>query len=144
MDMIFSFFGAILGCFLAHYLAYIRAHNERKCNLILQELNNFAGIIDETIDELNQHDGTTDFKKILLLRQRHINRKFEFVCKTLKKIKIDESALKQRVDDLKERLSGEENSCIVTNNVGGQDLQKIKALIFSSIDDIKWKIIERF
>lgn len=144
MNIVAPFVCAILGYLFAHYLAYRRLRKEIKFNLILDQLNDFAGIIDETIEELSQHENSEDFKKILLVRQRRINRKIEFVCKILKKIRIDPSDLKLRVDELREHLSGEEDSCIVTNNVHGQNLQKTKALILSSIDDIKWNIIERF
>ena len=143
-NFILSFVGALIGTFVAHRLASSRLYREKKFELIFKELVELAEIIEASIAELEQNDNKNDFRKILLSRQRYINRKSEFIYKTLKKVKIDEKRLKQHIDDLKEHMSGTEKSCIITNTIQGNDLPKIMFLIFSAIDDIKWDLLELF
>lgn len=144
VSSIFSFIAAFLGYWVAHYFACQRQRKEQKINFIFRELSDFVTIVDDAIEELIQLSESEDFRQILLLRQRHINRKSEFVYKILQTAKIEDDNLKKYVEELKEHLSGEESSCIVSNKVQETHLQKIRSLILSSVDDIKLKLIEQF
>ena len=87
---IYSFIAAFLGYWVAHYFACQRQRKEQKINFIFRELSDFVTIVDESIEELIRLSESDNFRQILLLRQRHINRKSEFVYKILQTAKIED------------------------------------------------------
>lgn len=135
---------AVGGYFLGHYLSCLRLAKEKKCNFILDELNNLQRIIEESLNDIVSANSNKDFVKIVLSRQRLMNRTVEFILKILNKYNIKNMHLKEYYDEIREFLTGDEFSITASKHIDKQKLNQLKIKTLCEIDDLKWKIICRF
>ncbi|MDD4840284.1 MAG: hypothetical protein PHE93_06455 [Clostridia bacterium] len=141
---VFALSGYFIGHYFSHYFACNRYVRTRRCEFILDELDKLALIIDESFSDIAESNGKKDFMKLVLNRQRRMNRKVVFVSKLLEKYVIDIKNLSGCFDEIKSFLTGDEFSSICKNKIDEQEMNRLKTNILGIIDNLKWDIIAKF
>ena len=99
---------AFIGYFFGHYLSCRRNIREKSCEFIINELDNLQHVIDESLNDIALAVSKDGFEKIVLNRQRVMNRKVEFLLKILNRYHVKSDKLKDYFDKIKEFLTGDE------------------------------------
>lgn len=139
-----TFFLAILGYFLGHFLSLKLNGEVKRCEFILDELNKLSETIEESLYTISQSTQSPDFIKIVLNKQRIMSRKVDFTIKILEKYSIKTFKLKEYFDNIKSFLTGDEFSISASQKIDEQKLNQLKVNILGEIDDLKWETINKF